>query len=52
MRSFVESLRILYRRGSTAVTLDFLKKLLADGKITQEEYDYIIATDTTTTTEA
>ena len=43
MRSFVESLRILYKRGSTAVNKTFLDKLLSDGKITQEEYDYIIA---------
>jgi hypothetical protein len=47
MRSYVIALRTLYKRGSKAVTKDFLDKQLADSKITQEEYDYIIADETT-----
>ena len=47
MRSYVIALRTLYKRGSKVVTKDFLDKQLSDGKITQEEYDYIIADETT-----
>ena len=43
MRAFVESLRRLYRKGSPNVTMDKLETLLLEGKITQEEFDYIIA---------
>ena len=46
MRAYVKALRNLYKRGSTFVTLAFLQKQLSDGKITQEEYDYIIADET------
>jgi len=38
---FVESVRRLYRAGK--ITLDKVKELLANGKITPEEYDYIVA---------
>ena len=43
MRPYIESLRTLYKRGSSAVTLTFLQKQLSEKKITQEEYDYIIS---------
>lgn len=43
MRAFVESLRRLYKKGSKAVTKAYLDGLLASGKITQAEYDYIIS---------
>lgn len=38
---FVESIRRLYKAGK--ITLDKVKELLANGKITSEEYDYITA---------
>jgi len=38
---FVESIRRLYRAGK--ISLDKVKELLADGKITTEEYDYIVS---------
>lgn len=41
MREFVESLRRLYRKGS--VTKTKLKTFVKAKKITQEEYDYIVA---------
>lgn len=42
MRSFVESLKILYVREPKEVTDEKLSQLLADDKLTKEEYDYII----------
>ena len=45
MRAFVESLKRLYKKwketGSGNVTDEKLDELLAEGKITQEEYEYI-----------
>jgi len=38
---FVESIRRLYQAGK--ITIDKVKELLANGKITPEEYDYITA---------
>ncbi len=43
MRTLVESLRRLYMVGSATVTLQKLDEMLASGKITQEEYNYIVA---------
>lgn len=40
MRTFVESLRRLYRQHR--ITIEKLQQFLAEGKISQEEYDYII----------
>lgn len=40
MRTFVESLKRLYKAGR--VTIEKLEGFLAGGKISQEEYDYII----------
>lgn len=39
MSSFVESLKRLYAKGS--ITVVKLAALMADGKISQSEYDYI-----------
>lgn len=41
MRIFVISLRRLYLAGK--VSLDKIKSYVASGKITTEEYDYIVA---------
>lgn len=41
MRQLVESLRRLYQAGR--VDLLKIQTLLTDGKITLEEYDYIVA---------
>lgn len=41
MSTLVESLKRLYGLGR--VTIEKLNTLLADSKITQEEYDYITA---------
>ena len=41
MRTFVESLKRNYTKGF--ITVAYLDSLLAVEKITQEEYDYIIA---------
>lgn len=41
MRSFVESLKILYSREPKEVTEEKLNQLLTDEKLSQEEYDYI-----------
>lgn len=41
MRIMVESMRRLYKAGK--LSLDTIKRHLADGKITTEEYDYITA---------
>ena len=41
MRTFVLSLRRLYMKQS--ITKEKLDGLLDEGKITQDEYDYIIA---------
>ena len=40
MRIFVESLRRLYLAGK--VSLEKIKRYLADSKITVDEYDYIV----------
>ena len=40
MSRFVESLKRLYKSGK--VTEEKLNKILAGGKITQKEYEYII----------
>ena len=42
MSTFVESLRRLRLKGSAAASDARLKDLLNRGKITQEEYEYII----------
>jgi len=39
--TFVESLRRLYKSGR--VSLEKIKAYLASGKITPEEYDYIVS---------
>lgn len=41
MTAFVESLRRLYVKGSTAVTEEKLQSLLSDGKITEKDLKYI-----------
>lgn len=41
MRILVESMRRLYLAGK--LSLDIIKRHLADGKITPAEYDYITA---------
>jgi hypothetical protein len=40
MRTFVESLKRLYKAGR--ITKEKLDSFLASGKITQEEYNYIL----------
>lgn len=40
MRALVESLRRLYKGGK--ITAEKVAELLTEGKITQEEYEYII----------
>lgn len=40
MSRFVESLKRLYKGGK--ITEEKVAELLAEGKITQEEYDYIM----------
>ena len=40
MRALVESFRRLYKAGK--ITEEKVAELLAEGKITQEEYEYII----------
>lgn len=40
MRTFVESLRRLYKAGR--ITVEKLQEFLAAGKINEEEYAYII----------
>lgn len=42
MSIMVESLKRLYEAGSPRVTKEFLEKRLETGKITEEEYNYII----------
>lgn len=42
MRAFVESLKILYSRQPKEVTLEKLNSLKQSGKLTQQEYDYIV----------
>ena len=41
MSTLVESLKRLYAAGR--ITIEKLDSMLADGKISQEEYDYITA---------
>jgi hypothetical protein len=43
MSILVESLRRLYHMDPPKVSLDKLNEMLAEGKLKQEEYDYIIA---------
>lgn len=43
MRTLVESLKRLYTQDPPKVTLEKLDQMLLENKITQEEYDYIIA---------
>lgn len=40
MRALVESLRRLYKAGK--ITAEKVEELLTDGKITQEEHEYIM----------
>lgn len=40
MRALVESLRRLYKSGK--ITAEKVAELLTEGKITEEEYEYII----------
>ena len=42
-RAFVKSLKTLYSRNPKSVTLEKLQSLLNNGKITQDEYNYIIS---------
>ncbi|MCD9025735.1 hypothetical protein [Cohnella silvisoli] len=42
MRTLVESLKRLYNADPPKVTIEKLNSLLAEEKITQEEYNYII----------
>ena len=42
-RAFVRSLKTLYHRDPKGVTDEKLQSFLAAGKITQEEYDYILS---------
>ena len=46
-RAFVKSLKTLYHRDPKGVTLEKLQSLLNNGKITQDEYNYIIADEIT-----
>ncbi|MEQ4485278.1 hypothetical protein [Cohnella silvisoli] len=41
MRTLVESLKRLYNADPPKVTIEKLDALLAEGKITQAEYEYI-----------
>jgi len=41
MRTLVESLKRLYTSDPQKVTIEKLDQMLLDGKITQEEYNYI-----------
>lgn len=41
MNAFVESLRRLYVKGSTSVSEAKLQELLANGKISEQELNYI-----------
>lgn len=41
MRQFVESIGRLYADGKIGTTL--IQKLLSDGKVSQEEYEYIVS---------
>lgn len=43
MSAFVNSLHRLYNKGSKCVTDEYLQSLLKEGKISQDEYDYIIS---------
>ena len=42
-RAFVKSLRTLYHRDPKGVTDEKLQSFLTAGKITQDEYDYILS---------
>ena len=43
MSTLVESLRRLYHKNPPKVTLEKLEQMLAEEKITQAEFDYIVA---------
>lgn len=43
MSTLIESLKRLYHAEPPKVTLTKLDTMLTEGKITQEEYDYIVA---------
>jgi hypothetical protein len=40
MSQFAQSIRRLYQSGR--ISLDIVKALLADGKLTTAEYDYVV----------
>ena len=42
MRTLVESLKRLYSSYPKKVTIEKLNAMLLEGKITQEEYNYIV----------
>jgi len=41
VRTLVASLKRLYEKHSPAVTIEKLKSMVEEGKITPEEYEYI-----------
>ena len=41
MRTLVKSLKRLYEKGSAVVTIEKLRSMVEEGKITAEEYEYI-----------
>lgn len=43
MRFLIVKYKDMFRAGSTVVNKEFLDERLASGKLTQEEYNYIIA---------
>ena len=38
---YVKGLKGLYEKGNTNVTLEKLNAMMAEGKITEQEFDYI-----------
>jgi hypothetical protein len=40
---FIRSLKRLHKAGSVKVTVEVLNTMLEEKKITQEEYDFIVA---------
>lgn len=45
MRAFVKSLKRLYEKGSSTVTIEKLREFVENGTITEEEYRYITGED-------
>jgi len=45
MKPHIEKLKRYYNSEPQKITIKEIDNLLANGKITQEEYDYIIASD-------